>query len=66
MIFLSHGYSYEQYYQVMQRIHRIGQRHPCTYYHLVAKGTIDEDVRDVLDKKQSADVEFMQRFREKV
>jgi SNF2 family DNA or RNA helicase len=66
MIFLSHGYSYENYYQVMQRIHRIGQEQPCTYYHLMAKDTIDQDVLGVLEKKQSADQEFVRRFRERV
>mgnify|MGYP004475220677 CR=1 FL=1 len=44
MIFYSLDYSMSNYEQTRARIHRVGQKHPCTYIHLVAKGTVDEKV----------------------
>lgn len=54
MIYFSHGYSYEEYQQSRDRIHRNGQRNVCTYFHIVSKGTIDEEVIKTLMRKQSA------------
>ena len=39
------------YEQTRARIHRVGQKHPCTYIHLVARGTIDEKVLKALRDK---------------
>lgn len=50
-IFYSTDYSYAAYEQAKARIHRIGQKHPCTYIHLLAKDTIDEDVQEALKHK---------------
>ena len=44
MIFDSLDYSMSNYEQTRARIHRVGQKHPCTYIHLAARGTIDEKV----------------------
>ena len=44
MIFYSLDYSMSNYEQTRARIHRVGQKHPCTYIHLVAKDTVDEKV----------------------
>jgi SNF2 family DNA or RNA helicase len=63
MIFASHDYSYENFYQVMQRIHRIGQHKPCTYYHLVAKDTVDVDILNALRKKRSLTLDMIERFK---
>ena len=41
------------YEQTRARIHRVGQRFPCTYIHLVAKGTVDEKVLKALNDKAS-------------
>jgi SNF2 family DNA or RNA helicase len=37
--------------QARARIHRVGQRHPCTYIYLTAKGTMDEKVLTELRDK---------------
>jgi SNF2 family DNA or RNA helicase len=50
-IFFSLDYSLERYLQAKARIHRIGQVNKCTYIHILAKGTIDEDVLEVLQGK---------------
>lgn len=50
-IFYSYDYSYANYAQAKARIHRIGQRNPCAYLHLVARGTVDEDVLTALKHK---------------
>ena len=50
-IFYSTDYSYAAYEQARARIHRIGQHRPCTYIHLIAKDTIDEDVAEALRQK---------------
>lgn len=52
-IFYSLDYSYANYEQCRARIHRIGQRNTCTYIHLVARDTVDEDVMDALRKKKN-------------
>lgn len=43
-IFYSHSYDYGEFAQACDRLHRIGQRNPVTYYHLIAIDTIDEAV----------------------
>jgi len=52
-VFYSLNYSYADYEQCCARIHRIGQDQKCTYIHLIAEGTIDEDVLDILKRKGS-------------
>ena len=51
-IFYSYDYSYANYEQAKARIHRIGQRHPVNYIHLVARGTVDEEVLAALQHKR--------------
>ena len=51
MVFYSLDYSMSNYEQTKARIHRVGQRQPCTYIHLVAKGTVDEQVLKALRNK---------------
>ncbi len=63
-IFFSLDYSLERYIQAKARIHRIGQVNKCTYIHLLAKGTIDEDIYEVLKKKGKM-VEVMERLLKK-
>lgn len=50
-VFYSLDYSYESYHQAKARIHRAGQVNKCTYLHLIADGTIDADMLDVLNRK---------------
>lgn len=51
MVFYSMDYSMSNYEQCRARIHRAGQRRPCTYIHLVARGTVDEKVMQALRDK---------------
>lgn len=53
-VFYSLDYSYEAYFQARGRTHRIGQINKCTYIHLVAEGTIDEDILCVIRRKGKA------------
>jgi len=52
-IYYSLGYSYEQHQQSVDRIHRVGQKDPCTYYYLLAEDTVDHIVYGVLRNKAS-------------
>lgn len=51
-IYYSMGFSLGDYLQSLARIHRPGQTRPVTYYHLVASGTIDEQVYAALQARQ--------------
>lgn len=53
-VFYSLDYSWELYEQARGRIHRAGQVNKCTYVHLICKGTIDEDILQVLREKKDA------------
>lgn len=44
-------WSLEKYQQANARLHRQGQGKPVTVYHIVAEGTMDEQVMRILDKK---------------
>jgi len=52
MIFFSIDYSFEGIEQARGRIHRPGQLNKCTYFYLLAKGTIDVSIKEALDKKE--------------
>jgi len=52
-VFYSLSYNFADYEQAKARIHRIGQTNKCTYIHLVAKGTIDEQVLSALAAKKN-------------
>lgn len=52
MIFFSIDYSFEGIEQARGRIHRPGQVNKCTYIYLLAKDTIDVDIKQALDKKE--------------
>ena len=51
-IYYSIGYSLGDFIQSLARIRRPGQGHRCTYYHLIAKGTIDRKVYKALQKRK--------------
>lgn len=52
-VYFSLSYSLEEYYQSMDRIHRIGQTKKCTYIHLLCEDTIDQQLLEVLQSKGS-------------
>lgn len=47
-------WSLELYQQANARIHRQGQKHTVIIHHLIAQGTIDEQVMQVLESKASS------------
>lgn len=52
-IYFSLSHSWEKHSQSYQRDERIGQTHPMLAYYLMAVGTIDYDIKDVLDGKKT-------------
>lgn len=55
LVFYSTDYSMSNYEQARARIHRAGQTRHCTYYHIIARGTVDEKVmRSLRDKTDLA------------
>ena len=53
-IYYSLSFSYEEYKQSQDRIHRIGQNNKCTYIILQGKNTIDEKIYSCLKRKGNA------------
>jgi len=51
-VYYSLGYNLGDYLQSLARIRRPGQTRKTVYYHLIAKGTIDEHVYRALSRKQ--------------
>lgn len=51
-VYYSENFNYATYEQSLSRIHRIGQRHPCTYIHLVVEKTVDEMILKSLAAKE--------------
>lgn len=52
-IFYSHTYDYAEFAQACDRLHRIGQTRAVTYYHLIARDTVDEAVWLALKTKRN-------------
>jgi len=53
-IYYSLSFSYEEFRQSQDRIHRIGQNNKCTYIVLQGKDTIDEKIWSCLQRKGNA------------
>jgi SNF2 family DNA or RNA helicase len=51
-VYLSTGFSLGDYEQSLARVHRPGQERTVFYYHIVAKGTIDEKVYGALQQRK--------------
>lgn len=51
MVFYSMDFSMSNYEQCRARIHRAGQKYPCTYIHIIAEGTVDTKVLQALRNK---------------
>jgi reverse gyrase len=45
-------WNFEYYDQAIRRVYRQGQQHPVFLYHIVAEGTLDETVMEVLRSKE--------------
>lgn len=63
-VFYSYGYNYANYAQALARIHRIGQRLPVTYIHLVVDGSIDEKILAALENKEDMAKTVVDSWRE--
>ena len=53
-IYYSLSFSYEEFKQSQDRIHRIGQNKKCTYIILQAKDSIEEKMYDCVQRKENA------------
>ena len=53
-IYYSLSFSYEDFKQSQDRIHRIGQTNKCTYIVLQMQNTIDEKIYSCLERKGNA------------
>lgn len=60
-IYYSTGYSATDFIQSLGRIDRPGQERPVTIYHIVARGTIDEDIKEALWKKRQNEIELLNK-----
>lgn len=63
-VFYSYDYNYANYAQTLARIHRIGQRLPVTYIHLVVDGSIDEKILAALENKEDMAKTVVDSWRE--
>lgn len=63
-VFYSYDYNYANYAQALARIHRIGQRLPVTYIHLVVDGSIDEKILATLENKEDMAKTVVDSWRE--
>jgi len=61
MLFFSHSFSYKDYAQIQDRVHRIGQKNKCTYIELVLKGSIDEDILANLKNKEDFNIQLYKK-----
>jgi SNF2 family DNA or RNA helicase len=52
LVFYSYDYNFANFEQSKARIHRVGQKNPCTYIYLVAKNTVDEKILLALRNKK--------------
>lgn len=63
-VYYSLGYSLGDYEQSLARIHRPGQKQSVSYYHLIAKDTVDERVYAALEARRDVVADFMMQRKE--
>lgn len=66
MVWTSGTWSYDLDAQMLKRLYRQGQTKPVLVSYLVAKGTIDEDVRLLVDGKHKSQMGLLKALRERV
>jgi SNF2 family DNA or RNA helicase len=54
-IYYSISYSHEEHKQSQDRIYRKGQTNACTYYYLLAPGTVDKAIYNALNSKANVE-----------
>jgi hypothetical protein len=52
VLFIEQGWTPAEHRQAEDRLHRIGQADSVTCYYLLASGTIDEDIRELIESKR--------------
>lgn len=65
MVYYSLSYSLEEYLQSRDRIYRYGQKNTCSYYYLIAQGTVEEAVMKAVGRKHDIAAEvidYIKRF----
>lgn len=62
-VFYSTTFSYADYDQAKARFHRINQKNTVTYIHILAGGTIDEQVLEILKTKGDMATEIVDRMK---
>ena len=62
IVWLTTTWSNEQYRQANKRLHRSGQENTVTVIHIVAEGTIDEEIIDRLDIKEDSQSRLMEEL----
>ncbi len=60
------NWNLELYQQANARLHRQGQSKPVRIYHIIAEGTIDEDVMRSLEKKDTTQKALIEALKAKV
>ena len=60
------NWNLELYQQANARLHRQGQTKPVRIYHIIAEGTIDEDVMRSLDKKDTTQKALIEALKAKI
>lgn len=60
------NWNLELYQQANARLHRQGQKKPVFIYHLISKGTVDEDVMRSLEQKDTSQQALMAALKAKV
>ena len=59
-------WSLEAYQQTNKRLHRPGQTEPVILHHLVARGTIDEDVMRALEGKAAGQEDMLEAVKARI
>ena len=59
-------WSLELYMQANARLHRQGQKENVIIHHIIAKGTVDEDVMKALDKKEVNQEELLRAVKARI
>jgi SNF2 family DNA or RNA helicase len=62
-VYFSLNYSLELWLQSIDRIHRYGQSKKCTYFTLLCKNTIDEEIYNVLKNKKQVTAAILNRLK---
>ena len=57
------GYNLAEYEQALKRLHRAGQRQSVTYVHLLARGTVDEQVYRALRERKDVIDRVLEEFK---